>query len=246
MNPNVTSRLSITLHGYLSHHSYVRKSCSGLQLARILLMPRARIAIVAKSLLATIVLGSVVFAFRASGDFLVVDNREQSDAIVITQADSLDSAYWMGLNLLNSGYGREMLIDARSNRMFFGRTQADWAGEFIKTTAAALDDRVRVCPIVADTTAEEAYDVVNCLKGRSIHSVMLVVHDFHCRRSLSMFSRLLPQYRWSVAAVPDNTRFGRHWWRRREWIRTTMIEWQHMLWWQIVDRWRYLPVVSAM
>ena len=72
--------------------------------------------------------GLVLILFRNSGSFLVVDNRERSDAIVITQADSLDLGYWMGLHLLAEGYGRELLLDARTDRMFFGRSQAEWAG----------------------------------------------------------------------------------------------------------------------
>ena len=196
------------------------------------------------ALAAAIGLGLLAVAFRNSGNFLVVDNREKSDAIVVTQADSLDESYWMGLHLLTDGYGRELLVDARTDRIFFGRSQADWTGEFITKTAGSLAGRARACPITADTTAEEVYQVDNCLQGRSIRSVVLVVHDYHCRRSLVMFSRLLPQYRWSIAAVPDTARFGGHWWRKRAWIRTALIEWQHLLWWEMVDRWRYAPVVG--
>jgi hypothetical protein len=206
-------------------------------------MRQIRPAAVATLALATMGLGLLVIAFRNSGNFLVVDNRQKSDAIVITQAGSLDAPYWMGLHLLTDGYGRELLLDARANQIFFGRSQAEWADDFIRKTAS-LPGQVKVCPIAADTTAQEVYEVGNCLEGRAIGSVLLLVDDFHCRRSLTMFSRLLPQYRWSIAAVPDAARFGTRWWRKREWIRTALIEWQHMLWWEIVDRWRYAPVVG--
>jgi uncharacterized SAM-binding protein YcdF (DUF218 family) len=186
---------------------------------------------------ATIGFGLLGISIRECASFLVVDNREKSDTIVITQADSLDAAYWMALRLLNSGYGRDVLLDARTDRMFFGRSEAQWADEFIRKTAS-LPDHVRVCPITADTTAEEVYEVGNCLKERPIQSVLLVVSDFHSRRSLEMFSRLLPAYRWSIASIPDSARFGTSWWRRRVWIRTTAVEWQHMLWWELIDRWR--------
>jgi hypothetical protein len=65
----------------------------------------------------------LLITFRNSGNFLVVDNREKSDAIVITQGDSLDASFWMGLHLLTDGYGRELLLDARTNRIFFGHSQ---------------------------------------------------------------------------------------------------------------------------
>ena len=196
--------------------------------------------------LALAIVGLLVITFANSGNFLVVDNREKSDAILVTQGDSLDAQYWMGLHLLTGGYGHELLLDARTDRIFFGHSQAQWARDFISRTAASLPGQVKVCPITADTTAQEVYEVGRCLKERSIQSVLLVVDDYHCRRSLAMFSRLLPQYRWSIAAVPDTARFDVHWWRKRVWIRTALIEWQHMLWWEVVDRWRFAPVVGAL
>jgi hypothetical protein len=189
--------------------------------------------------LALAALALLVMLFRSGGDFLVVDNREKSETILITQGDSLDEPYWMGLRLLTNGYGRELLLDARTDRPFFGRSQAEWAGDFIARTAANLPGQVRVCPISADTTAQEVYEARTCLKGH--RSVLLVVADFHTRRSLAIFSRLLPNYRWSIAAVQDPMRFGGPWWRRREWIRTAIVEWQHLLWWEVIDRWRFAP-----
>jgi hypothetical protein len=193
---------------------------------------------------AMIVFGLAGISIWKCASYLVVDNREKSDAIVITQSDSLDDAYWMALRLQDSGYGPDVFLDARTNRMFFGRNQAQWAEEFVRKTAN-LPDHVRVCPIDADTTAEEVYEVGRCLKDRQIQSVLLLVRDFHSRRSLEMFSRLLPRYRWSIASMPDAARFGTSWWRRRVWIRTTAIEWQHLLWWELVDRWRCKPVAKV-
>jgi uncharacterized SAM-binding protein YcdF (DUF218 family) len=187
--------------------------------------------------LAAVVVTLLVIAVRNSGNFLVVDNREKSDAILITQGDSLDASYWLGLRLLSEGYGHVLFLDARTNRTFFGRTQAELAADFITKTAPNL--AVKVCPITADTTAQEVQETGNCLKG--YHSVLLVVSDFHCRRSLAIFSNLLPEYRWSIAPVRDPMRFGAHWWQKREWIRTAVVEWQHLLWWEMVDRWRFAP-----
>lgn len=185
----------------------------------------------------------LAIGLRYGGSFLVIDNRQKSDAIVVTQGDSLDAGYWAALRLLKEGYGRELLLDARSNKVFFGRTQAEVAEEFIQKTATGVPGPVRVCPIASDTTARETYEVDRCLKAGSIHSVLLVVDDYHSRRSLSMFSRLLPGYRWSIAAVPNAEEFGQAWWRKQVWIRTTMVQWQHLLWWEMIDRWRFAPVV---
>ena len=198
-----------------------------------------RIRPTAVAITVLVAIGLLVIAFRNSGRFLVVDNRQKSDAILITQGDSLDASYWLGLRLLKDGYGRVLFLDARTDRMFFGRSQAQLAAEFITKTAANLPGQVRVCPIKSDTTADEVYEAGNCLSGNT--SVLLLVSDFHSRRSLEIFSRLLPHYHWSIAPVEDPLRFGDHWWRRREWIRTALVEWQHLLWWELVDRWRFAP-----
>ena len=189
--------------------------------------------------------GLLVIIFRNSGSFLVVDNRERSDAILITQSDSLDAAYWIALRLLAEGYGHTLLMDARSNRIFFGHSQAEWAQDFIRKNTAGVPGHVEVCPITADTTTQETYDAANCLRQHSVRSVLLIVDDFHSRRSLAIFSRLLPQYHWSMATVPDKSAFDPHWWQKRQWIRTTVVECQHWLWWEIVDRWRFAPLPAS-
>ncbi len=183
----------------------------------------------------------LIVIIRKSGGYLVMDNRQKSDAIVVTQGDELDAGYWMGMQLLKQGYGRELLLDARANRIFFGRTQADLADEFIRKTAGSLANRVSVCPILADTTAEEAYEAGKCLKKIGARSVLLLSDDFHTHRSLLIFSHLLPAHHWSVAPVRDPKRFGDEWWRKRVWIRTAVVEFQHLIWWEVVDRWRFQP-----
>ncbi len=200
-----------------------------------------------KGILGAALLALAIYGLANLSDVLVLDNREKSDILVITQADSLDDSYALGLELLSQGYGHKLLLDARTDKIFFGRSQAEWASDFIAKTTAGTSyaGKVAVCAMTADTTAEEVYDVAKCLEGRSARSVMLVVHDYHCHRSLTIFSRLLPQYRWSVAAVPGKRDFDRHWWRKRAWIRTTMVECQHFLWWFAIDRWRFMPIAAA-
>ena len=195
--------------------------------------------------MAALVLVMLAILFRNSGSFLVVDNRQKSDALVITQGDSLDTQYWAALKLLREGYGRELYLDARRNLALFGRSQADLAVDFIQRTAGNTPGRVRICPITADTTAKEVFEAANCLKASGARSVLLVVDDYHTRRSLATFSHLLPKYRWSITAVPDAAKFDAQWWRRREWIRTVVVEWQHLIWWEFLDRWRFVPAADA-
>jgi hypothetical protein len=41
-----------------------------------------------------------------------------------------------------------------------------------------------------------------------------------------------------VASAHDLRLFGPHWWRHREWAKTTLQEWTKVVWWNVIDRWR--------
>jgi uncharacterized SAM-binding protein YcdF (DUF218 family) len=80
--------------------------------------------------------------------------------------------------------------------------------------------------------------VSNCL-GPSVTRVLLVTSDYHTRRALDTFRRQLPQYHFSIVAVHDNSSFSPiGWWRRRQWAKTTVLEWSKLVWWKLVDRWK--------
>jgi uncharacterized SAM-binding protein YcdF (DUF218 family) len=172
-----------------------------------------------------------------AGYILVIDQPERGDAIIVLGGDHNDYRYWRGLQLLQQGYGQFLLVDSNIDEVQFGRTLADQAADFVQHSAGALADRVKVCPIEGDSTVIETRAVQKCLQERRVHSVVLVTSSFHTRRALSIFRQRLPQYHWSVAAITDDSRFRPQWWQRREWAKTTFMEWTKLVWWLAVDRW---------
>jgi len=187
----------------------------------------------------TLILGGIATLFflaRRSGSFLVVHRPHPADVIIVLAGDLNDRRYWTALDLLQSGYGREMLVDESEELVVFGHTYADWARAFITEKTPALRDRVKVCPIGEDSTVSETKYVAQCLAPKHANSVLLVTSDFHTRRALSIFRRRLPDYTWYVAAAIDPTRFGAHWWLKREWAKTAVSEWQKLLLWEIVEK----------
>jgi hypothetical protein len=174
----------------------------------------------------------------AVGRCLVVDQPEHGDAILVLAGDHDDERYDRGLQLLNDGYGRQMLVDTKADDVLFGRPLIVQEEEFIQRSAGILADHVGVCAIRGTSTNEEATDVQQCLQGRSWKTVLLVTSDFHTRRALSIFRRRLPQYHWSVAAARDQSVFGKNWWQHREWAKTALLESMRIVWWETVDRWR--------
>jgi hypothetical protein len=178
-----------------------------------------------------------VFGFFA-GNMLVRDNPEKSDAIVVLDGDSLDERYERGMQLLRAGYGKHLFLDTSDETHFYGHKPTEYAANFLKEDAKEMVPYVSVCPYLDDSTVTETIYVNRCLQSLSPHKVLLVTSDWHTARALSIFRKKLPQYQWSIAAAHDIRLFGPHWWRHREWAKTTLHEWVKVIWWNVIDRWR--------
>ena len=185
-----------------------------------------------------LILIAVVFFVKA-GSYLVVNNPQKSDAIVVLAGDEADDRYFRGLKLLRQGYGRNMLLDATTT-ITYGHSYTELAADLVARTAGQDASRVVVCPIEGDSTKEESTQVGACLQTLQPvpKSVLIVTDNYHTRRALSIFSNRLPQYRWTAAAADNPYLFGTPWWKHREWAKTYLLEWQKLLWWQLFDRWR--------
>ncbi|HUI85268.1 MAG TPA: YdcF family protein [Candidatus Binatia bacterium] len=179
------------------------------------------------------------FLFLNPGGYLVVNSPEKSDAIVVLAGDAADARYWRGLELLRAGYAQHVLVDATMG-ITYGHSYADLAAEFVARTAGQEASQVSVCPVAGDSTKDEAQQVNSCLQRLEPppRSVIVATDDYHTRRALSIFRKELPQYRWTAAAAHNTFFFGQPWWKNREWAKTFLMEWQKLLWWELIDRWR--------
>jgi len=187
-------------------------------------------------LLVLLVLIVVLVALaRQAGHFLVVDEPEKADAIVVLAGDTrVRPAY--ALDLLRRGMASHVFLDAETRDVIYDQRLTEIAQRYVEGLGEA--NRVSVCPIEGFSTLAESDDARRCLQSLGAHRVLIVTSDFHTRRALMIFRHRLPQYQFSVAAVPNPQQFGEAWWTNREWAKTTFDEWVKMLWWQVVDRWR--------
>ena len=172
---------------------------------------------------------------RAAGEYLRVDEPAASDVIVVLAGDRSDQRYFKALQLLRSGLGSLVLVDASTTFVKYGHSEAERVQSFIEETAGDLAPRVRVCAQQATYTAAEARAVGRCLEPLRVHRVLLVTDSYHTRRALVIFRTILPQYQWSVAAVDDPELYGVRWWQHRVWARTFLAEWEKTFWWYAVD-----------
>lgn len=167
--------------------------------------------------------------------FLVLDEPEKSDAIVVLAGEtSVRPA--RALELLRQGMAPHMFLDAETRDVIYDQRLTDVAQKYVNSLPEG--NRVSVCPIIGFSTFAEADDVSRCLQPLGAHRVLIVTSDFHTRRALAIFRHRLPQYQFSVAAASGPGSFGESWWTNREWAKTTLDEWMKTLWFEAVDRWR--------
>jgi uncharacterized SAM-binding protein YcdF (DUF218 family) len=176
---------------------------------------------------------AAVFATRAAS-FLIVNNPEKSDAIVVLAGETSERPAH-ALALLRQGMAPRVFFNAESGEQIYDQPLTAIAQTYAKTLPEA--NSIAVCSIVARSTVAETTDVARCLAPISPHRVLLVTSDYHTRRALIIFSQRLPQYHWSVAAAGSPGQFGAAWWTRREWAKATFDEWSKLIWWETVDRW---------
>jgi uncharacterized SAM-binding protein YcdF (DUF218 family) len=175
---------------------------------------------------------------HGAGTFLIIDNPERSDIIVVLSGDTSDARFLHALNLLRSGYSQELVLDA-PDWVEYGRKSSDLAREYIHTVAPENVSHLHVCSFKDNSTLFEFREVSKCVHAVAprAKTAIIVTSAFHTRRALSVAQHVLPEYRWSVAAVPD-VAFGAAWWKHREWAKTTVLEWQRLCWWMIVEKYK--------
>jgi hypothetical protein len=188
-----------------------------------------------KAWIFSVVLLAALGGFAAdAGSLLVVNDAKKSDVILVLAGET-DYRPRLGLQLLNQGYGGNLILDVPAAAKIYGYTQIQLAEEYFQSVPEASS--VRICPIIGLSTRDESHDVEGCLKTNE-NRILLVTSDYHTRRALSIFRQELPRKSFSVAAAYDPSEFGTGWWMHREWAKTCLYEWVRLGWWNLVDRWR--------
>lgn len=191
-----------------------------------------------KRLLVIVVLVAAIVCARRSAAFLVVNNAEHSDVLLVLAGDHNDQRFWHGIDRLRRGYAQQMVLDARSDHFNYGHSDYEEAVRFVAESVPDVRARIHVCAFAASSTRTEVRGAKACLDALHPRSAIVVTSDYHTQRALSICRTLVPQYRWTASAVPDPSEFGTAWWKHLDWTKTNAQEWQRLLWWELVERWR--------
>jgi uncharacterized SAM-binding protein YcdF (DUF218 family) len=189
-----------------------------------------RLTLLAVAVIVTVVL---LFLLSHAGDFLVLDDPEPSDAIVVLEGSGDTPGYDRAVNLRREGYAPRILLDAGIAKGIYGRSEAELATEYLNRTGQTS---TIICPTVSGSLFDEVADVKRCLEPIGAHSAILMTSDFETRRTLDIFQKRLPQYGWSVAAASSPFHYAFAYWKHRGWAKTVLAEWEDFLWWKLVDQ----------
>jgi len=176
-----------------------------------------------------------LFLLSRAGSFLVVDDPQPSDAMVILEGSGDTPGYGRAASLVQQGYAKVVILDANVSKTLYGRSEAELAAEFLKRTGQY---DTQICPVLSTGVFNEANDVKQCLHRIGARSAVLMTSDFETRRTLDIFQKRLPQYRWSVAAASTPYHFAEAYWKHRGWAKTVVVEWEEYLWWKLYEQWR--------
>jgi hypothetical protein len=176
----------------------------------------------------------LVFAARA-GRLLVVDAPQPSDVILVLAGET-DHRPARAVQLLQQGYARSVVIDVPAEARVFGSTELQLAEKYVQSLPQA--SAIRICPIEGLSTRDESHDAAKCLAREEARRVLIVTSEFHTRRALSIYRHEIPGYTFSVAMAREDTEFGTRWWTHREWAKTCLGEWERLIWWDALERWK--------
>jgi arginine decarboxylase-like protein len=171
-----------------------------------------------------------------TGRFLVVDEPEKSDAILVLAGETHNRPM-LALDLLERGYAPRIVMDVPAAERIYQWTAPELAQRWVQGLPQA--NSILICPIHGLSTRDESHEAQNCIaRAGGVHKVLIVTSDFHTRRARSVFQHELHGVEFNMAAAHNPAEFGVLWWRQREWAKTNLYEWMRLIWWELVDRWR--------
>lgn len=196
----------------------------------------ARRAFLLKSLLALLLLGTVVYLSRdlwlaAFGRALVHDDgAAKADMAVVLAGDYWGHRLTKAAELVRQGYVPRVLVSGPPG--FYGVNEADAAIQFAIGKGYPAEWFIPLRH-TALSTREEAVVVLDALKQRNIHSFLLVTSDYHTARARRIYLNAErrrgggPDMR--VVASGDQFFTAGDWWRNREGQKTVFMEWTKTL-----------------
>lgn len=179
-------------------------------------------------------LALVLLLFRGGRSYLIVENSQKSDVILVT-AGSMQPGFDKGRELLHDGYGTVMIVDV-PDIVIYGNSSLELARRYISQDPETAG-QIRVCAIHPYALNRESSDVAPCLEELRPQRVLIVARAVETRHHLEMFSHDLPQYQWSVTHFRPEKRDRTSAGSKHQLARNLYLAWCRLVWWELYERW---------
>jgi len=140
------------------------------------------------------------------------NDKTTTDAIVVLTGGSLRIAY--GFELLDKGLAKQLFISGVAEDISLEELMQTHQAS-AKVRALAAKEPVIILDRVANSTRSNAAQTAQWVHDRGIHSIRLVTANYHMRRSVMEFRRLMSDVKIIADPVfPENFHIE-GWWRDR-------------------------------
>jgi uncharacterized SAM-binding protein YcdF (DUF218 family) len=174
-------------------------------------MMRAKFWLAAIPLLLCLIAGAWIFV----GPMLLVRDGPPvaADMIVVLGGDGTGRRIMKGAELAREHFAPAVLVD--NSHSYYGYTESELGADFAVQNGYSPDLFIRV-RWTASSTVEEAGHVVEELRTRGAHKVIVVTTLWHTARAGRIFRRLAPELEIHMVGVDDPRWRNGHWWATRE------------------------------
>ena len=170
-----------------------------------------------------------------AGHLVVSDDLEPSDAVTYLRGAAEEERIRLeeAVQLVQRRYA-PLLLASVDSKPYYGQPLRRLIESYLRERGFPME-KLRFCGNNADSTLEEAQALRSCLRQLSAKQAIVVTSEYHTRRTRSIFRRALADSGISVRVHPayNPNYWDTHWWRRRRWAKTFLIETLALAWSQI-------------
>jgi uncharacterized SAM-binding protein YcdF (DUF218 family) len=152
-------------------------------------------------------------------------NPAKTDAVVVLTGG--DQRLQRGLELLNAGIARKLLISGVGKGATLDKLLARYPGSDLGNIATPND--VIILDDVADTTFTNAIETRRWMEKEGYRSLRVVTGNYHLPRSLLIFVHYMPDYLIIPEPVFPKDFQRRDWWRTPNSLRLVLVEYNKFL-----------------
>jgi uncharacterized SAM-binding protein YcdF (DUF218 family) len=152
---------------------------------------------------------------KITGDYLVESaTPEKADAVLVLAGDNRGARITRAAELVRAGYAPVALISGPME--IYGVNEADLAIQYaVRHGAPAAYFEPVYRPALS--TLDEAHGFAIEIRERKMHKILLVTSDYHTRRAVSIFRRILGRdIAVQPVSAPDRYFHAETWWQNRE------------------------------